>query len=248
MVVAINFVIALASSWNVTRTVGRLSSARRDLGGAVAGGRVFFAGGCSDTASPYQCLEPSAAVDVFSVSGVASSAPPLSIARGWACGCGVSGLAVFAGGGTSGSKPHSPVADVINASDLTLTSFPSALSVGRWGLGCTVVNGSIFFAGGKSIPARGLYAMTDIVDSFQPPCHWTPAPYVLTNKKECVAGATSGENQDVVWAGGWIETPSTGRNGPFFQKPDDTIDIFSTQGESPSPFLQFCFHLLIDNI
>lgn len=215
--------------WDFVQSTAKLASPRRDLGGAVAGGRAYFAGGCSDTASPYECLSPTAAVDIVTPDGTVTAAAPLSVPRGWATGCGISKFVLFAGGGTGGAAPHLAVGDVIDTTTGKTTAFPTALSVGRWGLGCTAVNGSVFYAGGKSIPSEGTYAMSAAVDVFHPTSQvWERAPYVLSHPKECVAGA--GSRNSVVWAGGWVETPNSGHGGPIFQRADTAIDTFTTQG------------------
>ena len=113
---------ALGFSLDVTRTTAELSVARRNLGGAVAGGRAVFAGGCMDTGSQYACDSPTNVVDVLQPAehgaSVVKSGLALSTARGFIAGCGLGPHAVFAGGGTQGISPHSAVADVIDATAL----------------------------------------------------------------------------------------------------------------------------------
>jgi hypothetical protein len=97
-----------------------------------------------------------------------------------------------------------------------------------------VVAGKVFYAGGKAIPSPGTYAMTSAVDTFDPATKsWLAAAYNLTHKKECVAGAASGDS--VVWAGGWLEFPDAGRGGPISEKADIAIDIVDSDGVHGSP-------------
>jgi hypothetical protein len=148
--------ITLGEALRFAHRVAKLSSARRDIGAASVGGRAVFAGGCNrtgDYATQFVCTTgTSPNVDVFSAEGVLESTVVLGEPRGWICAApsGTSAV-VLAGGGTSGVEPHSRAADVLDLDTLEIRSYPEALSVGRWGLGCAAAGGRTYFTGGKRV-------------------------------------------------------------------------------------------------
>jgi hypothetical protein len=148
-----------------------LSTAKRDLGGTVtASGVVVFGGGCTGGESVFTCEEASDVIDLFNAGSklaISTSAlPSLTYARGWPATCAYGEFVAFLGGGTSGSRPHKPVLDVL---DLTDRSAPvvqgntSALDAGRWGTSCVAFGKNVYFAGGKEVTFLGQYKMTDEV-------------------------------------------------------------------------------------
>lgn len=213
---------SLASAdFEVTHSTARLSSGRRDLGAASAGGKVYFAGGCADVGSAYVCDEPTAIVDIFTLDGKAGNST-LSEARGWPAGCASGFKVVFAGGGTGGKVSHSAVADVFDVSTGEAKSWSSALSEGRWGLACATVNGAIHFAGGKVVLSSGGFHMSDAVDTFENDS-WSVSSFHLSQPRESM-GAASGHGS-LVFAGGWVTST-------FGAGPVDTVDVISLSNEA----------------
>eukprot|EP00747_Dinoflagellata_sp_TGD_P170986 gnl/TRDRNA2_/TRDRNA2_203908_c0_seq1.p1 gnl/TRDRNA2_/TRDRNA2_203908_c0~~gnl/TRDRNA2_/TRDRNA2_203908_c0_seq1.p1 ORF type:complete len:410 (-),score=59.59 gnl/TRDRNA2_/TRDRNA2_203908_c0_seq1:90-1319(-) len=209
-----------AGSSGVHHRVEHLSEARRDIGIAVASGKAYFAGGCKDTYSAYNCDSPTATVDIFTANGSAGTATPLVEARGWPAGCAVGSKVLFAGGGTNHRKLHSRTADILDASTDASSSQLLALSVGRWGIACTTVGSAVYFAGGKVVAADGNYHMTDVVDIFQENGTWAVAPWHLSKPRESAAAA-SGPGGSALFVGGWVTLSSLNAH------PVTTVDILS---------------------
>lgn len=203
-----------------------LSEARRDLGAAAAGGKVFFAGGCRDTDNAYVCDEATATVDVFDASGSVGKVN-LSEARGWPAGCGVGSQAVFAGGGKGGNDPHSATADVLDATSGNVSSNPKALSEGRWGVTCATVGDTVHFAGGKVLESASSFHMSAGIDSYSNG-KWALSSLSLSEARESF-GAVAGR-AGLVFAGGWV----TKR---FGAQPVDTVDAFTSDGNRTTTHL-----------
>lgn len=103
----------------VQSSVLHLSSAKRDLGGAAtASGIIVFGGGCVGGSSVFTCEEPSGNIDLFQNGAPVASSSVLTYARGWPATCAAGEKVAFLGGGTSGSRAHKPVLDVLDLSNL----------------------------------------------------------------------------------------------------------------------------------
>lgn len=215
-----------------TYRVEKLSSARRDIGATSVGGRAVFAGGCTmtgDGSTQFICDKgASPTVDIFSAEGLLVHTVNVSEPRGWMCAA-PSGdsTVVLAGGGTSGVKPHSRTADVLDLDTLEIKSYPEALSVGRWGIGCATVGGRTFFTGGKvTISGYDNAYCVGSIDSFSASAGstidgtWTVAPYNLSVARESVTTVEVGGS--LLVAGGWR---AMGKYGPTVG--EKTVDLFS---------------------
>lgn len=191
----------------------------------MAGGKIFVAGGCTNSDNVYGCESPSDVVDVLDASGVVGSAK-LSVARGWAAGCTVGDKAVFAGGGTGSLDPKSTVGDVIDASTLAVQSDADALTVPRWGLSCLEVGAVAYWGGGKAIlPNGGGYLMTSAVDKFGDE-GWVAANFNLSYPRESTGAVAS--HGAALFAGGWEENPISGPGvEPKTQGAVDTVNVFT---------------------
>jgi hypothetical protein len=212
------------------RRVEHLSSARRNIAAASAGGSVVFAGGCnmSGANTEFICNTADPAVDVFGPSGLLNTTVYLSEPRGWICAAPAAGgnKVVMAGGGTVGDGPHSRRADVYDLVTGELTTFPTALSVGRWGIGCTLVGSRTYFVGGKvTIKGYDNAWTTGVIDYYteEPPpptaaaaaaaatggglgapgagSRWVMNPVNLTVPRESVSALDVGGR--LLVAGGW---------------------------------------------
>ena len=216
---------AHARAWDwehvdVEYSTSRLSQARRNLGATVAGGLAFFAGGClttgNTTMTQFICDNASTAIDVFGAGGRLIHTLRLSEARGWVSTCAVGSLVVMAGGGTSGVRPHSRVADIVDASDpdLRVRTHAAALTNGRWGVACAATAGRAYYLGGKvTVSGYGDSWTSPLIDVYDAAADtWARAGYNLTEDKEsAVAVATS--DGHVVVAGGWRYPTHQGTGG-----------------------------------
>jgi hypothetical protein len=217
---------ALRGDIKFVHRTGALSSPRRDLGAAAAGGKLFFGGGCTDTLNVYVCNEPSSTIDVINpTTGEIEGSAQLSEARGWPSTCAVGNLVVFAGGGSDTKAEHSTVADIVDASSsqLKVESNPTALSIGRWGMSCAATAHQAFFAGGK-VSGSGKYYTTDVVDEFEASSKkWKAAGFKLSLGRESMGA--SAVNGSVVFAGGYSDS-----------KADcDTVDTYFTPSTASVP-------------
>ncbi len=208
----------------------KLSSPRRNVGAIGVGGRAVFAGGCnvSGTGSNTQFICDSAdpAVDIFDEQGELQRTVFLSEPRGWICATSAGEKSVvLAGGGTFGDKPHSRRADVLDLDTGDVQSYPDALTVGRWGIGCTTVGNRSYFTGGKvTISGYNNAWMTEIVDAFELDAasstngSWMMAPFNLSVPRESTSAVAV--DGGLIVAGGWAKT-----NGKY--QGNDAVDIFS---------------------
>ena len=210
--------------------VVKLSSPRRNVGAIGVGDRAVFAGGCNISGSggntQFICDSADPAVDIFDEQGELRRTVFLSEPRGWICAATAGEHSVvLAGGGTFGDKPHSRRADVLDLETGDVQSYPDALTVGRWGIGCATVGNRSYFTGGKvTISGYNNAWMTEIVDTFElddsssTNGSWAMAPYNLSTPRESTtAVAVSGA---LIVAGGWKK-----ENGKY--QGDDTVDVFS---------------------
>ena len=151
-----------------TASVLHLSQAKRDLGAATTdAGIAVFGGGCVGGESVFTCEEPSGAIDLFKDGApVSANGATLTYSRGWPATCALGEQVAFLGGGTSGSRAHKPVLDVLDLSTLSAPSVhgnATAMDAGRWGTSCVAYGGQLIFGGGKIVTMWGQYKMTDEV-------------------------------------------------------------------------------------
>ena len=144
-----------APALSFTHRTVKLSSPRRNVGATSVGGRAVFAGGCNttgtDPTTAFICDSADPAVDVFGENGELLRKVLLNEPRGWICAAPLGDSSVvLAGGGTSGVLPHSTRADVLDLNTGALQSYPHALAVGRWGIGCATVGQRSYFTGAKN--------------------------------------------------------------------------------------------------
>jgi hypothetical protein len=208
------------------RSTGEVSAPPVDLTSAV------FAGGCVNRGggnTQFICNEADGAVDIFNASGHLTSTVKLGEPRGWICAAaaGVGAVVVLAGGGTVGDGPHSARADVLDLATGQVLSYPQALSVGRWGIGCANLGERAFFAGGKvTVSGYDNAWTTGVIDVFDASAYraaaaaedvWGQAPYNLSVPREsATVTAISGS---LLVAGGWKKY-----QGKYMG--DNTVDLF----------------------
>eukprot|EP00729_Bicosta_minor_P010905 gene10905-30944_t len=214
------------------RTAGRQM---RDLGGAAtASGIIVFGGGCVGGSSVFTCEEPSGNIDLFQNGAPVASSSVLTYARGWPATCAAGEKVAFLGGGTSGSRAHKPVLDVLDLSNLqepTVRGNATAMDAGRWGTSCTLYRpnnptqanrGQLIFGGGKIVTRWGGFKMTDevlILDESMPIDGLTLASYKLSVAREST-GAVSMPGLGIMFAGGWISAHEPGT-------PSGLVDTFT---------------------
>ncbi len=211
------------------RHESKLSSPRRNVGAIGVGGRAVFAGGCnisgSGSSTQFVCDSADPAVDVFDQQGELQRTVYINEPRGWICAAHAGGNSVvLAGGGTSGVEPHSRRADVLDLDTGVLQSYPEALTLGRWGIGCTTVGNRSYFTGGKvTISGYDNAWMTGIIDTFELDASsstngsWRMAPFNLSIPRESTSAVAIGGG--LLVAGGWKKA-----NGKY--QGDNTVDIF----------------------
>jgi hypothetical protein len=212
----------LAAADYPTHTTLTLSSARRDLGAAVANGAVVFGGGCTNWLSKFTCQGASKAVDVFQETAgkgwkLINSSATLSEARGWPSTCAIGDTVAFLGGGRTNSEPHSQTLDLFDVVTGTMRSNHSALDEGRWGTACVTSPQGVFFAGGKEVNGTeaswkmtaevlSLPGGTPALDGLQK----APGGWELSIPREAASAVAMG-SFGVLFAGGWVSVPMPGR-------------------------------------
>lgn len=212
--------LGFAHTTSVRHATHSLSVARRDIGGAAAGGKVIFAGGCTGGFSVYTCEKPSAVIDILTVEDsdsnafqIKSASAALSTPRGWPSTCAVGNKVAFLGGGVSGSRPHSRVLDVFDTVSNEMQTNSTALDAGRWGMTCVVAANALYFAGGKEISFWGKPSMTDELLKLSSVPETQAGGLRLSGNlsvaRESTGGVALGSKR-ILFAGGWISAPMPG--------------------------------------
>lgn len=209
-VVSLLFLLTAAYSWapiKYQHSLANLSVARRNIGAVSADGVAYFAGGCNNEGggmTQFICDSASDVVDVLDENGRLIKVMHLTEARGWVSACASGETVVFAGGGKSGTKPHSRRADILNITSMAMRSVPDALTNGRWGVACAAAGDHIYYIGGKVVVSGYSDAWTSpLIDVFSTEDGtWFRSPYNLSEDKESAVavGTTDGH---IVIAGGW---------------------------------------------
>jgi len=227
------------SAFTFKQRVYRLSTPKREIGGAAINGVAYFGGGCTDTKSPWVCDNPTDVIDIVHPSKRISyrADTHLSAARGWPSTCATGSKVVFAGGGVSGTEPHSKVADVLDVVSGKMTTYPVALGAnGRWGLGCATRNGTINYGGGKICHESGCrhptFDQTINTVSFNSAgtANWGVSVYKLSHGRESI-GTIVDSSDRLIFAGGWDGLKSSG-----------WVDVISTNGKVSTSQLNLGFY------
>lgn len=209
-------------------TPGKLTSARRDMGAAVAGNLAIFAGGCSQRASSslpaeYDCGVASSVVEAVDATGTVVHTAALGAPRAWPAACSPdNATVVFAGGGVSGAVPHSTLGDAVtlSASGLTVKSSSAALALPRWGIATAAVGGTCYFGGGKvTISGYQNAYTTAAVDTYSTSAGWRPAPFNLSVGRES-ATAVGIANTTLAMLVGWEKKDNNYQGCP-------AVDVFT---------------------
>jgi len=213
-----------------THSVAKLSQARRNLGATTLGEHAFFVGGCTNTGTDVKtqfiCDKASDVIDMLDATGSIVQNAKLSDARGWVEVCPLDHLVVMAGGGTSGTKPHSRRADVYNTRTGKMTVNETALHDGVWGTACVSSGSSVYYMGGKvTISGYDNAHMSSVINVASIGKGWSVAPFNLSRQRESVAALEF--DGMLISAGGWTKDDAFCRGIPGSPYcGDPSVDVF----------------------
>ena len=203
-----------------TWSTAELSQPRVEIGVAVAGDKIFFAGGTIPI--PWggawgDAGYRSSRIDIYDVSNNTWSTSELSVARGGVMAASAGNRVLFAGGHTH-FDDASAVVDIFNLESNSWTT--TSLTQRRFGGAATVIDNKIYFAGGLYTILNDVFEITSRIDIYDASSNiWSISE--LNQARLGLAGIAAGSKN--YWAGG----------------DDNTVEIRDENAQTSSLFCLF---------